>query len=596
MAYFHTSCMKMGHFSSGRHKQVIYQLVLRLFSNTKTANKPYGTIRENGCGKFADITPQVLQSLKDFGVTAIWYTGVLEHATLTDYTAEGMPADDPRIVKGRAGSPYAIRDYYDVDPDLAEDVSARMEECEDLFRRTRAAGLRSLIDFVPNHVARSYHSDRNPGRLPDFGVNDDTSVLFHPRNDFLYLPGETFHPPADYQPLGGKRWPSSALHYREYPARVTGNDVYSATPSSNDWFETVKLNFGVHPHPPHPCFFDPVPPVWEKLLDILLYWAAKGVDGFRCDMAEMVPAEFWEWVIPCVKTQYPDVIFIAEIYKPELYLRYLETGYFDYLYDKVSLYDTLVGILKGHTPADEITRCARSIEQHPEQMLSFLENHDEERLASPDVVGDAGAVLPAMAICALLSKGPVMVYFGQESGETGEGNVGFAGERRRTSIFDYCGVPAHQQWYNKGKCDGGGYSGQQHQLRAAYKALLRFAVAAPAICDGGFYDLQYINRHHQSEGFDERYLYAFLRHASSQKLLIVVNFSKTGAAQLHLRIPPDALHHIGLGDAAVIRFKTVLGGEEEVVMPVRDVFTEGDRYSGLPLQVPAKGIKVIHLS
>ena len=596
MAYFHTSRMGLGHFSSDHHKHIIYQLVLRLFSNTKTRNKPFGTIRENGCGKFNDITPTVLTALKQLGVTHIWYTGVLEHSTMTDYAAFGMPADDPRIVKGRAGSPYAIRDYYDVDPDLSSDVHNRMHEFEQMIVRTREAGLRSIIDFIPNHVARSYASDMNPGHHPDFGAKDDTSVIFSPGNDFLYLPGKTFQPPADYQPLGGMRFPSSAMHYREYPARVTGNDVYSESPSSNDWFETVKLNFGIDPHPPHPCFFDPVPPLWEKLLDILLYWAAKGVDGFRCDMAEMVPAEFWEWVIPCVKTRYPDILFIAEIYKPELYVRYLEKGYFDYLYDKVRLYDTLTGVLKGQTAADEITYCAKSVELYPEKMLSFMENHDEERLAAPGSVGDAEAVLPAMSVCALLSKGPVMIYFGQESGETAAENVGFGGNRMRTSIFDYCGVPAHQLWFNKGRCDGGGFSDQQLKLFNAYRELLCFAKQAPAVYQGGFYDLQYANRHHLSEGFDERFIYAFIRHCQSQKLLIIVNFSKTQQFNTHVKIPPEALSHIGMSASSIVKFRVLLGGEYEGIIEPSRLYKEGDRYSGIPLTLNPKSVKILELS
>lgn len=596
MAYFHTLRMGLGHFSSDKHKHIIYQLVLRLFSNTKTKNKPFGTIRENGCGKFNDITPEVLRALKEFGVTHIWFTGVLEHSTMTDYAEFGMPADDPRIVKGRAGSPYAIRDYYDVDPDLSVEVPNRMQEFEQMIRRCRETGLRSIIDFIPNHVARSYASDMNPGRCPDFGANDDTGVVFSPANDFLYLPGKTFLPPSDYRPLGGRKLPDSVMHYREYPARVTGNDVYHECPSANDWFETVKLNFGVDPHPPHPCFFDPVPPVWEKLLDILLYWAGKGVDGFRCDMAEMVPAEFWEWVIPCVKTHYPDILFIAEIYKPELYSRYLEKGYFDYLYDKVRLYDTLVGVLKGHTAADEITQCAKSVELYPEKMLSFMENHDEERLASPGSVGDAEAVIPAMGVCALLSKGPVMVYFGQESGEKAEENVGFAGDRMRTSIFDYCGVPAHQLWFNKGRCDGGGFSEKQRLIYTAYKDLLHFAGSSPAVCEGGFYDLQYVNRHHQSEGYDERYIYAFIRHTSTQKLLVIVNFSKEQLFNVYVKIPPEALAHIGFKRLTALHFQTVFGGKEEGKLLHSGLYEEGNRFSGIPFSIHPKSVKILELS
>lgn len=595
MAYFHTSGMKIGHFSPTSHKHVVYQLFVRLFSNTKTKNKPFGTIKENGCGKFDDINEQVLSSLKELGVTHIWYTGVLEHSSMTAYPVHGIHADDPRIVKGRAGSPYAIRDYYDVDPDLANNIDNRIVEFEEMISRTKKAGLLSVIDFIPNHLARCYASDKNPGKYPDFGQEDNGEMLFSPLNDFLYLPGQTFTPPADYHPLGGMKIPASQLQYVESPAKVTGNDVYSATPSSQDWFETVKLNFGVNPHPPHECCFDPIPPVWLKLLDILLYWSSKGVDGFRCDMAEMVPAEFWEWVIPCVKTHFPEVIFIAEIYKPELYLRYLEKGYFDYLYDKVSLYDTLLAVLKGHTAADAITGSTRSVEHHSEKMLSFMENHDEERLANKQSVGNALAVIPAMYVCALISKGPVMIYFGQESGTAAEENVGFAGLRQRTSIFDYCSVPEHLQWYNKGKCDGGLFTDVQRTLYNQYRTILHLAASSPAVAEGGFYDLQFINRHHQSEGYDERYIYSFIRHSSDQKLLIVVNFSQTTPYEVHLKIPQDALKHTGFSARTELNYRSLNHSDFAGKVKSEVLSRTGDRLSGLLIPMPPMSANVIEL-
>ena len=596
MAYFHASGMKIGHFSPESHKHIVYQLFLRVFSNTNPKNKLFGTIRENGCGKFDDITPKVLTALRDFGVTHIWYTGVLEHSTVSSWPEHGIEADDPRIVKGRAGSPYAVRDYYDVDPDLANNVGARMQEFEAMIHRTHQAGLKAIIDFIPNHLARNYSSDMNPGNFADFGADDDTSVLFSPQNDFLYLPGQTFNPPGDYKPLGGLKIPAARFNYKEFPAKVTGNDVYSASPSSNDWFETVKLNFGVNPHPPHECYFDPIPPVWQKLLDILLYWSSKGVDGFRCDMAEMVPAEFWEWVIPCVKTRYPEVVFIAEIYKPELYLRYLDKGYFDYLYDKVSLYDTLLAVLKGQASADDITHCNRSVEHHSEQMLSFMENHDEERLANSASVGNALAVIPAMYVCALISKGPVMIYFGQESGVRAEENVGFAGTRQRTSIFDYCSVPEHQQWFNKGKCDGAQFSDEQKTLYAGYRKLLKLVKQSDAVANGGFYDLQYVNRHHQSEGYDERYIYTFIRHSAEQKLMIIVNFNQSADYDVFVKIPDDALKNIGLAGHKSIKFKSLTHPEFGGEIEKSKLHLAGDRFSGIRIPLRAMDANVIELS
>ncbi|CAN5364664.1 alpha-amylase family protein [soil metagenome] len=533
-------------FTSPSHKITIYQLLVRLFGNKNNSNLAYGTLEQNGVGKFADIDNKALKSIKELGITHIWFTGVLEHSTLSGYPASGITADDPHIVKGRAGSPYAIRDYFDVSADLAKNPAKRMAEFNALLKRTHQLGMKAIIDFVPNHVARSYHSDCMPKHLKDFGEGDDTSVLFHPDNNFLYLQGEAFQAPADYVPLDGRSLPENYLHFTEFPARVTGNDVYSAHPSSNDWFETIKLNFGVDPNPPHQTHFDPIPRTWQKLLEILLYWCEKKVDGFRCDMAEMVPAEFWEWVIPCVKTKYPDVIFIGEIYKPELYERYLDRGYFDYLYDKVGLYDTLASLLRGTGNADDLTNCVRNVEEYSERMLSFLENHDEERMAWKGFAGNALLAIPAMTVAATISKGPVMIYNGQEVGETGDGNLGFAGERGRTTIFDYAGMPELQQWMNGGKFNGAKLSKEQIQVRSFYSNLLNICLKIDAIQYGSIYDLQYINRYGQSEGFDERFVFAFIRHTAISRVLIVANFSKTDNFHAWIKIPQDAWNHMGI--------------------------------------------------
>ncbi len=574
-----------GVFAPANHKFVVYQLFVRLFGNTKTTCVPYGTIEENGVGKFNDITDVALLALKNFGVTHVWYTGVLEHASVTSYDQFGIPGDDPHLVKGRAGSPYAIRDYYDVCPDLAVDVPERMMEFEALVQRTHAAGLKTIIDFVPNHVARSYHSDVKHGAVVDFGVADDTSKFFDKDNNFIYLHDQPFVIPSTYVPLGGNPLPAYK-DYSEFPARVTGNDVYTAAPGETDWFETVKLNFGTDPTT-HEGHFDPVPRTWQQHLDILLYWAKKGVDGFRCDMAEMVPAEFWEWVIPCVKTQFPEAIFIAEIYKPEIYERYLETGWFDYLYDKVRLYDTLVGILKGMTHADELTGCARSVEQHPERMLSFLENHDEARLASPGIANDPFDAIPAMTICATLSQGPVMIFNGQEVGEQAVENVGFAGMRDRTSIFDYCGMPAHQRWMNGGRFDGGLLSEDELRLRAFYKEMLFHTTSEAVFRSGKFYDLQWINRHNQSEGFDERFIYAYIRYTDLERVLVVVNFNKAQEYDLFIKIPEDAFDLMGLRKSGVLSFIDLMSDYNSGFVPVADLMKVGVKNGGLHIPMQA---------
>ena len=151
-------------------KPVIYQIFTRLFTNQNTTRKHHGTLQENGCGKMNDYTPYLLNRIKQLGVTHLWFTGIIRHASRTDYSANGIPTQHPSTVKGMAGSPYAIADYYDIDPDLAENVDERMHEFEALIHRTHREGLGFIIDFVPNHLARQYRSiaipwTKEPGRL-----------------------------------------------------------------------------------------------------------------------------------------------------------------------------------------------------------------------------------------------------------------------------------------------------------------------------------------------------------------------------------------------------------------------------------------------
>ena len=313
-------------------KIIIYQLLPRLFSNTTENCVKNGTIEENGVGKLNDINAKVLKSIKSLGVTHVWYTGVIEHATKTDYTKYGIDKDNPYIVKGNAGSPYAIKDYYDIDPDLAVNIPKRMEEFEALVERTHKNGMKVIIDFVPNHVARQYHSDSKPVGIEDLGQGDDNTYFFKNSNNFYYIPRQQFAPNIDLG-VGEDR-------YNEFPAKATGNDCFSAFPGEYDWYETVKLNYGID-YGNGSRNFDPIPSTWFKMLHILRYWAAKGIDGFRCDMAHMVPIEFWEWAISNIKGTYPNIIFIAEIYEPHLYRDFINRGGFDFLYDKVTLYDTL---------------------------------------------------------------------------------------------------------------------------------------------------------------------------------------------------------------------------------------------------------------
>ena len=543
------------------NKLIIYQLLPRLFGNKVALNKTYGTISENGCGKFNDINDLALSKLKEMGASHVWYTGVLEHATMTAYPQAGLPADDADVVKGRAGSPYAVKDYYDVDPDLAVNKKNRLEEFEALVKRTHDHGLKVIMDFIPNHVARAYHSDAKPAGVVDLGAHDDNTKTFAPNNNFYYLPGYPFVVPAGYQPLGPLKGPQEDGKYQENPAKATGNDVFSPAPSVTDWFETVKLNYGVdylHARQPH---FDPVPDTWLKMRDILTYWAKKDVDGFRCDMAEMVPVEFWAYVIPEIKKVKPGIIFLGEAYDAKTYETYLTKGHFDFLYDKVGLYDGLRRLMRQEGSTDDITHVwkteSRGFGSH---MLRFLENHDEQRIASKEFAGDPRRAIPAMTVSATLGSGPVLLYMGQEVGEPAVGNEGFSTADGRTTIFDYWGVPQWQKWLNQGKMDGGKLSEEQRKLRDFYQRLLNLAGSSEAIRRGQFYELQDANN--LGKEYDQHKLYAFLRYTKGQQMLVVVNFSDTKTYRPTLLIPSQVLQRMGLDPQRLYTYRDLLNGGE----------------------------------
>ncbi|PWJ59278.1 glycosidase [Dyadobacter jejuensis] len=523
-----------------KDKFIIYQIFTRIFSNQNTTNQYSGDLAVNGSGKFNDINHAALKSLQKFGITHVWYTGVIAHASLTDYSAHGLPADHPLIVKGKAGSPYAIRDYYDVDPDLAENIENRMQEFEDLVERTHQQNLQVIIDFVPNHVARSYRSTARPKGVKDFGENDDVTQGFHPQNNFYYIPNKEFIVPEGPEPLVEVQHP-----YHEVPAKATGNDVFSAQPSAYDWYETVKLNYGVDYLNHRSTHFDPIPSTWHKMYEILAYWTSKGVDGFRCDMAEMVPVEFWGWVIPQIKELNPNILFIAEIYNPSLYHQYIAQGHFDYLYDKVGLYNTLRPLMEGRGDANDLTRIwqqeSGDISEH---MLRFLENHDEQRIASEFFAGDPWIAVPAITLSATMHTGPFMLYAGQELGVNPQIAEGFQGHDGRSTIFDYWGIPEMQEWINGGQFNLRKMKKGTKELRAFYAELNQLITSQEAIHSGAFYDLQYVNINGQSRNYDGSRLYSFLRHTDHQKLLLIFNFDRQQTFQTSVKIPYHAWHEV----------------------------------------------------
>lgn len=536
-------------------KIIIYQVFTRLFGNQVLTCKANGNIDENGCGKMDNFTEQALTEIKKLGTTHIWYTGVIAHATQTDYTRYGISKDHPAVVKGKAGSPYAIKDYYDIDPDLAVNVEKRMEEFESLVVRTHEAGMKMIIDFVPNHVARQYKSLAKPEGVKDLGENDDTTVSFSPNNNFYYIPGEELKGDIDL-------YDQKAGRYTENPAKATGNNKFDAWPNRTDWYETIKLNYGVDYYNNTGCHFSPIPDTWTKMRDILLFWAAKGIDGFRCDMAEMVPCEFWGWAIPQIKEKHPNIIFIAEVYNPQEYRNYIFNGHFDYLYDKVGLYDTLRAVICNNASATSITGCWQSINDIQSHMLNFLENHDEQRIASEYFAGNPHKAFPGMIVSACMNTNPVMIYFGQELGESGMDTEGFSGRDGRTTIFDYWSIDSIRRWTNHGRFNTHLLNAKEKGIRNFYKTLLNICNEEKCISQGEFFDLMYVNMNGWQ--MDEHKQYAFLRKFEDEVLLIAVNFGDMNM-RVAINIPEHAFQYLSMTEMENIKVKDLLTGKEEKI-------------------------------
>lgn len=511
-------------------KIVLYQVFTRTFGNKNLARKENGSYVENGAGKMNDIDAQVLRQVRRLGITHVWYTGIIRHATTTDYSRYGIPKQHPAVVKGKAGSPYAIADYYDVDPDLAVDVPQRMEEFRSLVSRTHAEGLKVVVDFVPNHVAREYKSVNKPSGVLDLGEEDDVCCHFSTQNNFYYCPNEHFEPYFDKG------------DYDEFPAKCTGNDHFDSHPGANDWYETVKLNYGIDYTGGGARHFNPVPPTWKKMVDILLFWSAMGVDGFRCDMVEMVPTEFWAYATRRLRSEYPEMFFIGEVYNPSLYRDYLAAG-FDYLYDKVGMYDCVRGVMCGWCPAGNITGQWQATDDIQDRMLYFLENHDEQRIASDYFCGDARKGVPGLIVSALLRTNPVMIYAGQELGERGMDKEGFSGCDGRSTIFDYWTVDAVYRGY----FERAALTESQQQLESVYAQILNLSRKEKAFREGEMFDLMYANG--ASGDFNPHRQFAFLRKKDDDLILVVANFSAEKAS-LRVVVPSHAFDFFGIEEGA----------------------------------------------
>lgn len=540
-------------------KVIIYQVFTRLFGNRNTTRKECGTIAENGSGKFNDFDSKTLKTIKKLGVSHIWYTGVIRHATQTNYSQYGIPSQSATVVKGKAGSPYAICDYYDVDPDLAVNVEKRMDEFDKLVVRTHKAGLKVMIDFVPNHVAREYKSICKPEGIEDLGANDDKSQGFSPQNNFYYCPGCHFEPSFDKG------------DYDEYPARATGNDHFDNHPGINDWYETVKLNYGVD-YWTRFGHFSPVPDTWDKMVEILLFWASKGIDGFRCDMAEMVPAAFWDYATAKVKTQYPHIVFMGEVYNPSEYRNYINSG-FDWMYDKVGMYDAMRAVICGQAPAHILTGAWQSVDDIKEHMVYFLENHDEQRIASDFFAGSALKGLPGMVASVLMKSSPFMLYAAEEYGEKGMDKEGFSGKDGRTTIFDYWSVDTLC------RAEADALNEEERLVFAVHEKTLQIARKEKAV-DGDFYDLMYVNP--SSENFNNEKQFAFLRKKDNELLIVVVNFDDMDV-NIQVRIPSHAFEYLAIPEKKY-KAKDLLSGDKQ------DIVLSNDGL--VPMSLASRGSRV----
>ena len=534
---------------SDMEKPIIYQIFPRIWGNDADSPRKGGSLEDNGTGKFSGIDSPALEYIRWLGCTHVWFTGVIRHSTKA--ASQGCIPSHPQFVKGEAGSPYAIENYYDVNPYLAEDPDNRMAEFESLLKRTHDAGLKAIIDFVPNHVSRDYGKVSPVPGHPVLGDDDDRSVHWKPENDFYYYPGQELKLPVPPAP--------GCEAYREYPAMATGNNCFSPEPGINDWYETVKINY---------C--ETWSPTWDKMYDIVRFWAEKGVDGFRCDMVELVPAAFFKWLIDMIHKDFPEVIFIAEVYQKDLYRKYIREVGFDYLYDKSGLYDTLRTVVAKNVDdngmpvelwqsAEGITRNWQYLGDLQPYMLNFLENHDEQRFASDFFGKDAAGSFAALNVSLCLNPAPFMLYMGQEIGERGMDEEGFSGRDGRTTIFDWWSVSSlrklhtiiHKDLYkfiesgtlDKTILSENGITEKDAMVFRRYAGAMRFAAKSGAVRKGMSYDLCYCNT--AAEGFDKTRHFAWLRDYGEETLLFVANFSDR-EAQMELTIPEHAFEWMEL--------------------------------------------------
>ncbi|HEX8322972.1 MAG TPA: alpha-amylase family glycosyl hydrolase [Tepidisphaeraceae bacterium] len=592
-------------------KPIIYQLVVRYFGNTNPTNRPNGTLATHGSGKFADVTPAALRQLRDLGVTHVWLTGCLRQATLTDHSALGLPADDPDVVKGIAGSFYAIRDYFDVSPDYAVEPANRLAEFDALVRRVHEAGMKAMIDFVPNHVARGYGSVVRPDL--NFGVGDDTSVFFSPANHFYYLVDRPGRPlrlsrPAHWNPPGvtfdGLYPPEDGTAKR--PVKVTGNNCAETDPGPDPWYETVKLNFG-YDFVNHTGHYDPRPRLWNLMDEILAYWQGRGVDGFRCDFAHYVPPEAWRFLLERAKGRDAQAYFIAEAYPwegsgdPITQRQQLIDSGFQAVYNDAS-YDALKRIyLDRPNGQDDYHAALVSVSPaERRRMVQYMENHDERRIASPvnpDAgwtgnsgfgSADAGYLLaPLQYLC---GPGPVLMLNGQEVGEPGADAEGYSGRDGRTTVFDYWTMPEMAKWVNGHAYDGGRLSSWQVRLRSFYADLLALC-QDPCVRGDGYWGLKYFNRPERFADCPAAF-YTFARYdeAAGRLLLVVANFDRGQETGGRVRVPAELLSLCGLNGRIEVRLRLNRDGATDEAVATLDA--DALASDGVDVRLPAESTNV----
>lgn len=510
-------------------KSLIYQLMVRHWGGQSYEPASLAIEKRRPIGSFEAIDDIAISYLKSLSIDTVWLTGVICHATRSQCSIGDETIGGDVVVKGDAGSPYAITDYYAIHPFLSHDESQAEAQFDALVSRLKAAGLKVIIDFVPNHVSRHYHGINTPPGERRLGQGDDVSIEFRPNNHFYYLPGTSYVNPSHL-----------ARPFHEMPAKVTGNDCYTPQPSEFDWYETVKLNYGVDLH--GTSFFDPVPDLWNRMRAILSFWLKRGVDGFRCDMVEMIPTPFWAWVISDIRRDFPQSLFIGEAYHIGNYDGLLGAG-FDKLYDKANCYNRLEGLLKGETSHDVVHSVFESGRRYEGKMLRFWENHDEIRVASEHFASDAPLGMVMTALVHLTGKDHLMIYNGQELGEEARGASGYSGDDGKTSIFDYVAVPSIQSLVSL-NFQIGQLEVSHFVLLSAYQSMLAFAQTNELIAAGGYYGLNWAQR--PKSDLERLYLFTCLRHLNGKVFLLAFNLQSDHLIKTDITIPNHAIEEVKL--------------------------------------------------